>query len=66
MDREPDLFMAHLCANNAAANLLQAHSLLSHSGRGVLVHRTQAFRELDKLAEMFGLELVPRVDVAMR
>ena len=62
----PDLFMAHLYANNVSMNLLQAHSMLSHSGQAVLRHRKRAFEELDKLAEMFGLELVPRTDVVTR
>lgn len=65
MDREPDLFMAHLYANNAAANLLQAHALLTYSGRASLVKRNAAMKELDKMAEMFGLELVPRRDVVL-
>ena len=62
----PDLFMAHLYANNIALNLLQAHTLLSHSGQAVLKHRNRAMEELDRLVEMFGLELVPRTDVVTR
>ena len=66
MDREPDLFVCHLHANNAACQLLQAHAMLKHSGRSALAHRNQAMKELDKVAEMLGLELVPRVDVVTR
>jgi hypothetical protein len=66
MDREPDLFMAHCHANNVAAQLLQAHTLLKHSGREALIRRNVAMQHLDTLAEMFGLELVPRADVVLR
>lgn len=66
MSDAPDLFMAHLYANNVSLNLLQAHSLLHHSGQAVLRHRNRAMEELDKLAEMLGLELVPRTEVVTR
>jgi len=58
MDREPDLFTAHLCASVAAGHLLQAHALQRYSGVAALERRRMAVDELDKLAAMFGLELV--------
>lgn len=65
MDREIDLFDAHLKANTVAAHFLQAHALKRYSGRESLSRREAAIAELDKLAALFGMVIVPRTDVTL-
>lgn len=61
-----ELYAAYIHSRQAGECLLRAHTLRLRDKAASDFHHTEAMRELDRLAEALGLELVPRQDVVMR
>lgn len=67
MDEPARLFDAYLKATTAAGHLLQSHVLMRCNSEVAAKERQKiALEELDRLAEMFGLELIPATEVKTR